>query len=96
MTPVTSTRRLTALRRSHCDGCGCARCQRIDAALAQAGTAAGPHAGGDDAWLVEGRLVPDGAGGWLLERDGQRVPLGEALAPWAGHKVTILVGRAPE
>lgn len=87
--------RLKMLRNSHCDGCGCARCKRIDGILADTGETASGHPGSDDGWLVEGRLVRSGSQ-WFIEQDGTRTPLDDLLAPWADHEVTVLVGMARE
>lgn len=85
-----STARLKALRRSHCDTCGCNRCKRIDTVL----TGTGDHIYGheEESWLVEGTLSITEKGGLALEYEGQVVSLEEALAGRLGHHVLVLVG----
>jgi hypothetical protein len=93
---IPSLSRLRALRRSHCDTCGCSRCQRIDAQLTVRDAVPDGHGGPDDSWLMAGTLVYDEARGWLLRADDSDQPLDEALRPWRNHDVLVMVGRARE
>lgn len=93
ITPVSQlSARLRAARRSHCHTCGCSRCHRIDELLHEASQAVDAHPAVDGHWLIEGRLLPNGQGGWMLQSDESRIPLGDALASWAGYHLVILVG----
>lgn len=87
--------RLRALRRSHCRTCGCPRCRRIDQFLEQAGQPLDSHPETNGAWLLEGRMLPDGQGGWAIQSASTVTTLNEALLPWAGHHVIVLIGTQP-
>ena len=91
---TVTTPRLKALRRSHCDTCGCDRCKRIDAAITGSDDRA--HSPDDDAWLVEGILTKDERGGLALQHEGHMIALEEALAGRLGHHVLVLVGAVKE
>jgi hypothetical protein len=73
----------------------CARCRRIDQFLEQAGQPPDAHPEAAGAWLLEDRLLPDGRGGWAIESASTVTTLSEALAPWAGHHVIVLIGAQP-
>ena len=87
--------RLRALRCSHCHTCGCARCRRIDQLLDEAGQTLDSHPEASGAWLVEGRLLPDGHGGWAIQSGETITPLGNSLSPWIGHHIMVLIGAQP-
>ena len=87
--------RLRALRHSHCATCGCARCRWIDQQMEAAGTSPDFHPKATRAWLLEGRLLPDDQGGWVIQSGETITPLGDSLSPWAGHHVVVLIGARP-
>lgn len=91
---TNSITRLKALRRSHCDTCGCNRCKWIDAALTGADDQIRSH--DEDAWLIEGILSKDEKGDLTLRHEGKLISLEEALTGRLGHHVLVLVGAVKE
>lgn len=90
-----STARLHALRRSHCQTCGCPRCRKIDQLLDQTAQSDESHPEQLQPWFIEGQLLADGQDGWVIRSDGVNIPLGDYLAPWVGHQVVVLIGVQP-